>query len=412
MLRKEGGGTAVLTSALEYRRLGLAPLPLRGKRPAVELIRKTHGSPSTQALAASGSEEDHLRFWFSDPHVNVGIFCGEPSGGLVVVDLDDCDFPPAGAHFPTTPLVKTGRSYNRGYHIYLRTYAQVRNRKLPHGEICAVAPRYVVAPPSVHPDTGRTYRWEVPLADHPLADFEHVVLAQEDADLSPKHNISPTRDPLLGPPPTRDKKADRWLQGFDADRQSVEAMARVLGIPAQLGRPFRCVIHTERNPSASLYELPSGVWLYHDFHANRHAAKEWLTLAQVRAVQAGRTLPLAAPEHATWHLILLAEAGVLPPATVPAAPLPRETAGFVAHVYERFLFLLGCRWNYDHGRPAPFDRRFAAALAQVPERTAREAIEELQRLEAIYVADRVGRTRLWLPAGISSRHQPNHERRS
>jgi hypothetical protein len=187
------------------------------------------------------------------------------------------------------------------------------------------------------------------------------------------------------------------LQSFDSDRVAVEAMAQALGIGAQLGRPFLCVLHPERHPSAALHRAESGDWLYHDFHAHKYGGREWLTLAQVRAIRAGRTSRLSGPEHATWKLILLAEAGVLPQRSVPAPHLPPDTPPSIQHVSERFLFLLGCRWNYDHGDPAPFDRRFAAALAEVSERVARRAIEQLIRLNAISVAGMDGRTRLWLP---------------
>jgi hypothetical protein len=182
-------------------------------------------------------------------------------------------------------------------------------------------------------------------------------------------------------------------------------MAQALGISAPLGTPFTCVIHTERNPSAALHLSATGEWLYHDFHASRHAAPEWLSLAQVRAAVAGRTTKLSASEHATWKLILLVEAGLLPLVAVPARSLPNGAHAVVEHVYERFLFLLGCRWNYEHGAPVPFTREFAAALCGISVRDARDAIDELQRLGAIYVAAThpmggARQLRLWLPHGI------------
>lgn len=86
--RKRPASAKQLEEALRYVTLGFAVLPLRGKRPAAQLIAFTHGSSSTGRLAEWGADEEQLRFWFSEPDVNVGIFCGEPSGGLVVVDLD------------------------------------------------------------------------------------------------------------------------------------------------------------------------------------------------------------------------------------------------------------------------------------------------------------------------------------
>jgi hypothetical protein len=184
-------------------------------------------------------------------------------------------------------------------------------------------------------------------------------------------------------------------------------MARALGIEAPLGSPFRCVVHREGHPSAALSEVAeTGHWLYHDFHATKHGAEEWLTLAMVRAAQAGRLnggkgRKLSRSEHATWKLILLVEAGLLPLQHVPAQPVPPGTPGLVRHVYERILFLLGARWNYSHGDPVPLERNFVAALAQTSERNARFSIDELEQLSRIEVVGKNGLTRLWLPADLN-----------
>jgi hypothetical protein len=115
--------------ALAYGSLGFRVLPLKGKEPAAELIACTHGSASTRALAERGADEEQIGYWFADPHVNVGIFCGAPSGGLVVLDFD-CKEPPAEAELPPTPTVKTAR----GLHFYYRADGAVRNHTHPWGE--------------------------------------------------------------------------------------------------------------------------------------------------------------------------------------------------------------------------------------------------------------------------------------
>jgi hypothetical protein len=356
--------------------------------------------------------EEHVRVWFSQPGVNVGVFCGAASGGLVVVDLDDCEFPPAGAALPLTPLVKTGRDPDRGFHLYYRSSADVSTSPFSWGEVRGRSPAYVVAPPSIHPESGRPYAWQLPLQESPLADFSGVKLP-ESCSLTedPKNQIAPTKAVLLGTAgTTADKPYGEWLRSFDRDPATVTQMALALGISAPLGSAFSCAIHPERNASAALHRAEeTGEWLYHDFHARRHNGAEWLSLAQVRAAMAGRTAGLSAPEHATWKLILLVEAGLLPLIVVAAAPLPAGSDPLVAHVYERFLFLLGCRWNYQYGAPAPYTREFAAALSTVSVRDARDAIDELARLGAIYVATTqpIGgtrRLRLWLPHGIDNTH--------
>jgi len=246
--RSEDGGlsASVLDAALDYHRRGFAPLPLRGKQPATDLIRKTHGTGRTTTLAGRGADEEQVRFWFADPAVNVGVFCGEPSGGLVVVDVDDPALL-AEATLPLTPTVTTGR----GYHLYYRTDVPVGNERHEWGEIRAQAPLYVVAPASVH-DSGVRYRWRRGLGDLALADFTHVRLPERTKNARSDHSqqqdqIRPTKAVLLGPCPTRDQAGEGWLRSFDRDPRAVEAMARALGIEAPLGKPFRYILQDERN---------------------------------------------------------------------------------------------------------------------------------------------------------------------
>ena len=211
---------SVLEAAVYYRQCGLSVLPLDGKRPHTRLIRRTHGSGSTKRLASRGATDDQIRKWFAEPGVNIGIFCGDPSGGLVVVDLDDCDLPPPGATLPLTPLVKTGRSLTRGYHLYYRGAEAAANRNFEGGEVHARAPKHVVAPPSVHPKTGMRYQWQLPLDEAPLADFSGVVIPERSANSARSFNNNPirsTRDVLLGTSTTRDKCGDGWLERFDGD---------------------------------------------------------------------------------------------------------------------------------------------------------------------------------------------------
>jgi hypothetical protein len=408
--------SGVLKAARAYREHGFTVLPLAGKAPHARLLNRTHGSKSTNRLLELGASDEQVQLWFSEPGVNIGVFCGAASGGLVVVDLDDCEFPLRGATLPLTPLVKTGRDPYRGFHLYYRSPEHIVTKPFPWGEVRSQSPAYVVAPPSLHPDTGKRYGWMLPLHELPLADYAGVLLPSDgwrDRQENGNANtgIRPTGDVLLGTPrPTGVGDKLGWLRSFDADPGAVSAMARVLGITAPLGTAFPCVLHPDCNPSAALYPTAdTGEWLYHDFHAARHNAGEWLSLAQVRAALAGRVGKLSPSEHATWKLILLVEAGLLAPITVPATPLPIGTVALVQHVYERFLFLLGCRWNYDYGAPVPFSRQFAAALCDVTERDARAAIEELECLGAIYVVatQRVGgarNLRLWLPRGVEDTH--------
>jgi hypothetical protein len=408
---------SVLECALAYREQGFAVLSLDGKRPHTPLIVRTHGGPragSVKRLAKAVVSDDHVRAWFCDPRVNVGIFCGEPSGGLVVVDLDGCPLPPKGVRLPLTSTVKTGRDRVRGHHLYYRTERPVPSQAFSWGEVRGYseqggAPVQVVAPPSRHPDTGLAYGWQLTPDEVGLASYDGVHLGELAVETASSINpLPPNQEPLLRTtkavllrPGTTADTGEEWWRSYARDERVVALSARALGIDAPLGRPFRCVLHPEAHASASLHRAEeTSEWLYHDFHHGRHGGGEWLTLPQVRALQAGRVLPLGASEHATWALILYVEAGVLAAQAVPARPLPASVDPVARHVYERFVFLLACRWNYHHGQPAPLERGFTGCLCTLPERVARQAIDYLHRYGHIYIAGRHGRTRLWLPAGV------------
>jgi hypothetical protein len=190
-----------------------------------------------------------------------------------------------------------------------------------------------------------------------------------------------------------------FLERFDADPEAVAAMCAVLGIPRWDGGPFHCLLHEEEHPSASVFQFEDGTYHYHDWHSTC----EWRTVAQVRAALAGRP-GARGPELATWKLILLAEAGVLPAQPVTARPLPASTSEDARCLYERQLFVLGCRWNYSPGEPMPLSQRFGAAITGLSQSRVWHATRELKRLGLIEPVGATGRGRrqtpLWLPGGV------------
>lgn len=126
-----------------YERLGFATVPLvpRGKRP----LRRGWQVPSRDA-------------WRDAPaDANVGILCGAPSGGLVVLDFDTHDGPhdvfgmeprELAVH---TLVVRT----TRGWHVYARHDPAPTTSPRPGLDIRGEGSQ-VVAPPSVHP-SGAAY---------------------------------------------------------------------------------------------------------------------------------------------------------------------------------------------------------------------------------------------------------------
>jgi Bifunctional DNA primase/polymerase, N-terminal len=108
-------------TAAEYAQRGWAPIPVKYKE-------KEPIPSGWQDLRITANEIEH---WFSEDPTNIGILLGEPSGGLVDVDLDDGDairFAPA--FLPATPAVfgrasrrSSHRLYRVGKIIYFYTYS-------------------------------------------------------------------------------------------------------------------------------------------------------------------------------------------------------------------------------------------------------------------------------------------------
>lgn len=146
--------------AFKYADAGLSVFPLRerDKRPATANGFKDATTDKTQIE----------RWWKENPNYNIGIATGSPSGGLVVVDVDEDkekgktglssiqNWMKKNGQIPKTVEVVTGRG---GLHAYYFCEKQLSNRTnvLDSVDIRADG-GYVVAPPSIHPN-GNSYRF-------------------------------------------------------------------------------------------------------------------------------------------------------------------------------------------------------------------------------------------------------------
>lgn len=144
-------------AARRYHSAGLSPIPLDGKRPTVPW-------KEYQERVADNSE---LFEWFSDQEgVNIGLITGSISGGLLVLDWDDLKaFNTWAEEHPELVNTKTVETGGGGRHLYYRihhadglTTQPFSWRDLHCGEIRSQG-GLVVAPPSIHPGSGRSYRW-------------------------------------------------------------------------------------------------------------------------------------------------------------------------------------------------------------------------------------------------------------
>lgn len=142
----------ILEFALEYLAQGWPVLPTLGKQPVAAWREYQQRKPSTA----------QVRDWFTgNDNYNVAVVTGHVSG-LVVVDCDsedDADW--WLSRFPLSPLtVATGGG---GAHFYYQHPGPVvRNRCRLFGRQIDLRADggLVVAPPSIHPETARAYRWK------------------------------------------------------------------------------------------------------------------------------------------------------------------------------------------------------------------------------------------------------------
>ncbi len=147
--------------------LGFSVIPLSGKKPTTKWTEYQRRKPT----------EEELEEWFlkGDNH-NVGIVTGKISG-IVVVDFDtEKALEVAQEHnFPETPIVKTGR----GYHFYFKYRDGIRNsQKMGNGIHLRGEGGYVVAPPSIHPETQAEYKWVEAPGKVPFAELPQMVLKE------------------------------------------------------------------------------------------------------------------------------------------------------------------------------------------------------------------------------------------
>ena len=196
----------IAEAALRYAKLGLAVIPLvpHGKKPMFKEWQKI----------ASTDEKLVSRWWVQNPESNLGIATG-PNSNCFVIDID----PQHGGRetldslllkhgpLPRTWQQVTGGPYG-GFQIFFR-YPNVRvgNKQgwTPYpGMDVRGDGGFVVAPPSIHPDTGNPYCWDganeiedEPLADAPLWLLDLVKDGAHE-HLQPHSNVDPVPDRIPG----------------------------------------------------------------------------------------------------------------------------------------------------------------------------------------------------------------------
>lgn len=138
-----------------YAALGLSVLPCIGKKPALKEWRH---------LQKRIADQRTIDLWLKVGLLeNVGIICGAVSGNLVVIDLDgNAAIDAFLIRFPDlnyTYTVASGSGH--GLHLYYHTRQHMPTTRVTSLDIGNIELRstgaYVVAPPSIHPDSGKPY---------------------------------------------------------------------------------------------------------------------------------------------------------------------------------------------------------------------------------------------------------------
>lgn len=176
---------AINDAAINYARLGWAVFPCRGKLPAIP---KREGGRG--CLDASSNRATVRRFWEKYHGANIGIATGGKSG-FWVLDIDGDEGRQSLAtleaehgQLPATLRQITGSG---GEH-YLFSYDSVRPVRNRAGVLPGLDVRgdggYIVAPPSVHPETRRPYQWlgDAAIAPAPEWLLELVIVEHTNAD--------------------------------------------------------------------------------------------------------------------------------------------------------------------------------------------------------------------------------------
>lgn len=142
---------ALRQAALDYAARGWLVLPLDGKRPLT----------ANGFKDASGDPKQIERWWRQHPDANVGVACADSDLFVIDVDSDEGERTLAAlverhGTLPRTVGVNTGGG---GRHLF---FAAPLDLDVPGrlGEgVDLKYHGYVVAPPSVHPKTGKRYAW-------------------------------------------------------------------------------------------------------------------------------------------------------------------------------------------------------------------------------------------------------------
>jgi P4 family phage/plasmid primase-like protien len=156
---------SMLEAALRYVRMGwpVFPLGIRGKKPMIP-----EGQGGGGCKDATLNEEKAREWWTKWPQANIGLATGHR---FIALDKDPRDGGDDSLDFlvrhhgPLPKTIEQTTGTGGGHYLFQQPDFRVRNSQGNNGGIAqGIDIRgyhgYIVAPPSIHPETGRAYCWE------------------------------------------------------------------------------------------------------------------------------------------------------------------------------------------------------------------------------------------------------------
>ena len=212
-------------AALSYASKGWPIFPCNGKDPLTP-----HGFKD-----ASTDPEQIDAWWNKWPHANIGLDCG--GAEIVAIDIDPrndgmTSWELLRQQYQDIPKTATSCTGGGGYHLLYSVPQGIDPKslkvKLCQGIDVKRMGGYIILPPSVHPDTGKTYKWgngrgPDALSPVPLPEPFVKLLTRMDTDpsttatsehepLSTNDEIEKAREALKNLTPSRCDDYAEWIQ--------------------------------------------------------------------------------------------------------------------------------------------------------------------------------------------------------
>jgi hypothetical protein len=384
---------AAAAPALHQAGLNVLPVAAETKRPLIPWSK-------WQSERQSRADLDALRR--AHPDAAAAVVLGGPALMLADVETDSAagerSLRKAGLPLPVTAVF----SSPRGSHRLYRSAGRLPRRVGALQGVDLLGSGYVIVPPSA----GRSWVLDLAHLQDLPPEWAEVAYHRRRRVGAPE---PPSALPSASTPHPKSRYSKRLhIQSLAAlvspgSDMWTEVCGR-LGVPAEVGRAFRCPLpgHDERRASAAWHLAENGVPVLMDFH-RRGGAPAYALVEVYASVRAGRAQKLSPVSYALWAARLSCELRLSRPAAVSLPPLPRDTSRAMRLVYDGVRLLFGVRWLHSPGAPAPLSWRFLSSWCGVNQRTAAAALAELLRLGIIVKAGTWQHTTLFLPTNIDSK---------